>query len=204
LSCAAVVALVISDFKSWRTGRYIYKPLAAAAFIWLAILLGATEYTYGKWLLAGLIACALGDLLLMMEDEKWFLAGLGAFLGGHLLYAVAFLQLPHNFTGLALSAIPALVLMLIVMRWLLPHVDSQMKVPVIVYILVITGMLLCSGLTWGNSAAVCIIVGAWCFALSDLAVARQQFIAQNRLTPMWGTPLYFFAQKVLATSLAFR
>ena len=58
LSCVAVGALVLSDFHHFRTGRYVFKPLAAAAFVWLALALGATDTAYGKWLLAALLPCA--------------------------------------------------------------------------------------------------------------------------------------------------
>lgn len=203
LSCIAVFALVISDFRNFRAGRYLFKPLAAAAFVWLAWSLGAPDTAYGKWLLAALLLCLLGDLLLMPDKEIFFLAGLGAFLCGHLLFAIAFLQLPANLLGLAASAVPALVLLLIVRNSLLPHVNAEMKIPVLLYMLVISAMLLCAGLTLGQPAAPWIIVGAWGFACSDLAVARRQFIRpDSRWNGVWGTPLYFLSQMLLACTVA--
>ena len=203
LSCIAVLALVFCDFREIRAGRYIFKPLAAAAFVWLAISLDANSTTYGNWLLAALIFCMVGDLLLMPDSERSFLAGLTAFLCGHLLFAVAFLQLPANPVGLALSSLPALGLLVVVWRWLTPHVGKAMQVPVMLYILVITAMLLCAGLTAAQPAALLIIGGAWGFACSDLAVARRQFIQPaSRLNGVWGTPLYFLSQMVLACSVA--
>ncbi len=203
LSGIAVLALVFCDFRALRTGRYIFKPLAAAAFVWLALSLGALNTTYGNWLLAALIFCMVGDLLLMPDSERSFLAGLTAFLCGHLLFAVAFLQLPANPAGLAISSVPALGLLVAVWRWLMPHVNNEMKIPVTLYILVISAMLLCAGLTAGQPAALLIIGGAWGFACSDLAVARRQFIQpSSRLHGVWGTSLYFLSQMVLACSVA--
>ena len=203
LSCIAVLALVFCDFREIRAGRYIFKPLAAAAFVWLAVSLDATSTAYGNWLLAALIFCMVGDLLLMPDSERSFLAGLTAFLCGHLLFAVAFLQLPANPVGLAISSLPALGLLVVVWRWLTPHVNKEMQIPVTLYILVITAMLLCAGLTAGQPAALLIIGGAWGFACSDLAVARRQFIQPaSRLNGVWGTPLYFLSQMVLACSVA--
>lgn len=203
LSCVAVAALVVCDFRDFRAGRYLFKPMAAAAFIWLALSLDATSTTYGSWLLAALVLCLLGDLFLMPDSERWFLAGLAAFLCGHLLFAIAFVQLPMNPVGLALSALPVLVLLVTVGRWLAPHVSGEMKLPVALYVLVISAMLLCAGLTAGQPAAYLIIGGAWGFACSDLAVARRQFILPtSRRTAMWGTPLYFLSQMVLACSVA--
>ncbi len=74
LSCIAVLALVLCDFREIRAGRYIFKPLAAAAFVWLAVSLDATSTAYGNWLLAALIFCMVGDLLLM-PDERTQLSG---------------------------------------------------------------------------------------------------------------------------------
>jgi len=203
LSCITVVALVFCDFRDIRAGRYLFKPLAAAAFIWLALSLDAASTDYGRWLLAALVLCMVGDLFLVPESERGFLAGLSAFLCGHLLFAMAFLQLPANLSGLAVSAVPALVLLVAVWRWLIPHIPDAMKIPVTIYILVISAMLLCAGLTAGQPAAFLIIAGAWGFACSDLAVARHQFIPPaSRRNGVWGTPLYFLSQMVLASSLA--
>lgn len=204
LSCLAVSGLVLSDYHRKRAGRYLFKPLAAAAFLWVALLPGLPVSPYASWLLAGLVCCALGDLLLMPDSEHFFLGGLAAFLCGHLLFATAFLQLPVNMGGLAASALPALALLFIAMRWFSPHLERKMKVPVALYTLVITAMLLCAGLSYGHRAAPFIITGAWGFAISDLAVARRQFVVDSPYNGLWGTPLYFFSQILLActTSLA--
>jgi uncharacterized membrane protein YhhN len=203
LSGIAVFALVLCDYRGIRAGRYLFKPLAAAAFVWLALSLDATSTAYGNWLLAALMFCLVGDLFLMPENERCFLTGLTAFLCGHLLFAVAFLQLPTNPLGLVITSVPALVLLLFVWRWLTPHVNREMKLPVTLYILVITAMLMCAGLTVGQPAAPWIICGAWGFAFSDLAVARRQFVQpSSRINGLWGTPLYFLSQMVLACSVA--
>jgi uncharacterized membrane protein YhhN len=139
----------------------------------------------------------------MPDNERSFLTGLTAFLCGHLLFAVAFLQLPARQIGLVLSGIPALILLVVVGRWLMPHVNREMKLPVLVYILVIAAMLACAGLTLGQPAAQLVICGAWGFAFSDLAVARRQFVRpESRMSGVWGTPLYFGSQMVLASSVA--
>lgn len=202
LSLLTVIALVASDFRGWRAGRYLFKPLAAVAFIWLALRLGATDSVYGAWLLAGLALCMVGDICLMFDNERSFLAGLVAFLCGHLLYAVAFLQLSTNIAGLGLSVVPALLLLVLVLRWLLPHVGADMKLPVTAYTVVITAMLLSAGTTLGQPAAGLVIAGAWGFAFSDIAVARRQFVDPGPMNALWGTPLYFWSQMLLAASVA--
>ncbi|MEP5566877.1 MAG: lysoplasmalogenase [Halioglobus sp.] len=202
LSLVSVSALVASDFHHFQGGRFVFKPLAAAAFIWLALLLGATETHYGQWLLLGLLLCAAGDILLMFEAEAAFLAGLVAFLCGHLLYAVAFAQLPLQTTSIVISCLPALLLVALVTRWLKPHLKGPMRAAVPAYIIVIAAMLVFAGGTWGQTGSLLILCGAWGFAFSDLAVARRQFISADRVNGLWGTPLYFGSQMLLATSVA--
>ena len=202
LSIVSVSALVASDFHSFKGGRFIFKPLAAAAFIWLALLLGALETQYGQWLLLGLLLCAAGDILLMFEAEAAFLAGLVAFLCGHLLYAIAFAQLPLQTTSIAIACLPALALIALVTRWLRPHLQGPMRVAVPAYIVVIAAMLVFAGGTWGQAGSLLILCGAWGFAFSDLAVARRQFISADRMNGLWGTPLYFGSQMLLAASVA--
>lgn len=201
LSAVTVMALVISDYRQWRPGRYLFKPLAALAFLWLAWQLGAAHSGYGLWMLLGLGCCLVGDLLLMPERERWFIAGLAAFLLGHLCYGIAFLLEFDNIAALAGGSPLVLALLITIGRWLAPHLDERMKIPVTLYTLVISGMLLCACLSLGTPAAGWVIAGAFGFALSDLAVARQQFVRPRRRNGLWGTPLYFASQMLLAGSI---
>ena len=147
------------------------------------------------------VASAAGDLLLMPDNRATFLAGLSAFLCGHLLYGIAFVSVGGSTEAMLIGAVPAIILAVLSTRWLLPHLDRQMKLPVLAYIGVIAGMLVCAAGTWTQPVALLAVTGAWGFALSDLAVARQQFVTTSRVNPLWGTPLYFCAQLLLAASV---
>lgn len=200
LTLAATVALVAADLGGWRSGRLLFKPVAAAGFIWLALSFGALDTLYGQWLVAGLALCAVGDVCLMWERPAVFLAGLVAFLLGHVLYAIAFLQWPVDDALVYWTLLPVVLLMAGAIRWLWPHLQDVMRVAVPAYIVVIGSMLLCAALPWGNPGASLILIGAWGFALSDLAVARDRFIEATPMNGVWGTPLYFTAQLFLAAS----
>ena len=202
LAALAIPALVISDYRQYRPGRYLFKPAAAVAFLWLALAMGATESSYGLWILAGLLCSFAGDLLLMPDNLRSFLAGLLAFLCGHLCYAGGFLSSDYNLLWLALNTLAALALLVLSLRWLLPHLDAAMRGPVVLYTAVITGMLVSAGLRATQPGALLILAGAWGFAVSDLAVARQRFVNPSRHNGLWGTPLYFLSQMLLATSIA--
>jgi uncharacterized membrane protein YhhN len=203
LTAVAVTALVASDLRDWRPGRYLFKPLAALGFLWLAVLLRPEGSAYATWLLAGLVLCAVGDLLLMFEHDRSFLAGLLAFLCGHLLYILAFLQINASVAGMTLSLLPVAVLVVGSLRWLLPHLQGPMRIAVPAYIVVIAAMLLAAGGTVGARGWALVLAGAWGFAISDLAVARRQFVKRSIVNGLWGTPLYFGSQLLLAASLAF-
>jgi uncharacterized membrane protein YhhN len=202
LTLISTLVLVASDLARKPAGRYLFKPLAALGFLWVAWSLGALDSSYGLWVFVGLVFCAAGDLCLMWRREAVFLAGLVAFLIGHVLYCVAFLQLPANLTGLAFSALPVLVLVVGSLRWLRPHLHGLMRVAVPAYVLVISTMVACASLSWGQASAVLAVAGAWGFAFSDLAVARDRFVNENPLNGLWGTPLYFGSQLLLAASAA--
>lgn len=202
LTVVAVIILVVSDFYDYRLGRYLAKPLASLGFVWLAVALGASHSNYGRWLLAGLVCCLVGDLLLMPSRERSLLHGLGAFLLGHLLYAVAFVQLNTNIAGLVVGSPLALGLLIVTSKWLAPYVNESMKTPITVYTLVITAMLLCACLSAGHPASVWVLAGSFGFAISDLAVAREHFVARAASNGVWGTPLYFGSQSMLAFSVS--
>jgi uncharacterized membrane protein YhhN len=202
LSLLAVTGLMASDYHNMLAGRFIFKPLAAMAFIWLALVAGAFDSTYGQVLLAGLVLAAAGDVFLMFESQGAFMAGLVSFLCGHLLYAVAFVQLPVDFTGMFISLLPAVILVLATLLWLRGHLPGAMRYAVPAYMLVIAAMLVFAGGTWGQPGALLIIAGAWGFAFSDVFVARRQFISVDPRNKLWGTPLYFGSQMLLALSVA--
>ena len=200
LSALAVVATLWCETRVPRLA-WLFKPLAALCFVTLAVQMGALDSAYGRVLLLGLVLCLVGDVSLIAEGDRAFLLGLGSFLCGHLAYGVAFLQLPIHLPAMALSVLPVGVLAILSLRWLWPHVPPPMRLPVISYIAVICLMLLLAGGTWSSAPALPVLVGAWGFALSDLSVARLQFIGSHAFTRLWGLPLYFASQMLLAWSV---
>jgi uncharacterized membrane protein YhhN len=182
--------------------EWLFKPLASLCFVALGLQAGALETSYGRILLAGLLFCLGGDVLLIANSDRSFLAGLTSFLLGHLLYAIAFLQLPHSYPALLPNLFCAGLLATLSLRWLWPRLPSRMRVPVAGYIGVICSMLLTAGITWGTPAGVWILAGAWGFAISDLSVARNQFVSPGMVNRLWGIPLYFASQMLLAWSVS--
>jgi uncharacterized membrane protein YhhN len=66
-----------------------------------------------------------------------------------------------------------------------------------VYIAAITMMLSIAGATMSPF----IVAAAGMFAISDIAVARDQFVQHSLGNKLWGIPLYYAAQLLFAISL---
>ena len=203
LTIAATAALLASERVGWRAGVWIAKPLASTGFVAAALAKGALDSPYGVWLLAGLVLAWWGDVLLIpREKPAAFLAGLVSFLLGHVAYAGAFavrgLDLPT--AGFALLAV--LPASLFALREVLPHVPVRMRRPVLAYLVVISVMLVCAMGTVGHAGRPAIAIGALAFYASDLAVARERFVAKSFTNKLWGLPLYFGAQLLLASTVA--
>ena len=60
------------------------KPAVMVALAVVAVALGATDDTTGRWVLAALALGLVGDVMLLGDSPARFLGGLAAFLVGHL------------------------------------------------------------------------------------------------------------------------
>ncbi len=171
LTAAALVLFGVSADLLWL--RLIAKP-----FILLAIIAWIWPYKsrYQQWIIIGLIFSILGGLLL--ELPGLFLAGLIAFLLGHLAYIAAYLQCTRRLAFWRM--IPFFLYGLGIYTLLWPGLGA-MAIPVGIYILVICVMMwraaACVGSegqpTRGEWAA---LIGAILFALSDSLIGIVAFL----------------------------
>lgn len=207
LACAgAVAALLWAERRERARGlKWFAKPAASAAFVALALASGALESFYGQRILAGLVLCFAGDILLIPRAKRAFLAGMGAFAAGHLAYAGAFASIwagpSPDFLAAALAMTAALA---VILRWLWPHL-GEFRGPVAGYCLVIGAMAAMSFATTapgGGAPYWPAVAGAAGFAISDIAVARDQFVKREFFNRAWGLPLYYAAQLLLAASVS--
>jgi len=204
LLCAVALAgLLWAEWRGSRRGLWLAKPLASMAFIWAGVAAGAPDSTYGQWVLAGLVLCLLGDVLLIPLDRPAvFRAGVFAFLLGHVAYSAAFVTQPLDGFGLAGGAILLAVVVFGVLRWLGSSLPAGMVWPVRAYLVVIGVMstLACGVTAAGGPWAVA--VGALAFTASDVSVARDRFVRHEFLNRAWGLPLYYGAQLLIASTPA--
>jgi uncharacterized membrane protein YhhN len=198
-ACAVFVGgLLLAEHRRSGAARAVCKLGASAAFIVFAVSLGATGTTYGTLVLVALLLSWLGDALLLSSAQRVFMGGLAAFLLAHVAYTVAFWT-----TGPSLLVVLAALVCfgaagVITVRRLWPHLSAGDRPPVVAYVLVIVVM--CAAATGSARAfgSLVPVVGAACFMASDVAVARDRFVAPSVANRLWGLPLYYFAQLLLA------
>lgn len=180
--------------------EWIGKPLASAAFVGLAVSRAGASAPE-RWFLLALAFCVVGDIALLGRSTSMFLAGLGAFLLGHVGFLGAFLSRGVDPRASAMALVPLSIIFVTVWRWLLPHVRAGMRGPVVAYMVVITAMVACAFGTHAMRAAPAWVVAAVAFFISDLAVARRRFVAPDGINRLWGLPLYYGAQLVFAAHI---
>lgn len=197
-----VAVLTLAEMTGRHAICVLVKPALAAGFVALALWMGALSSGYGQLMLAGLAFCAVGDVLLLGRAEKIFMAGIGAFLTGHLFYAAAFAGLSPVWSSALLRLAFMVVIGFGVWRWLQRFVPKGLQIAVILYVIVILAMVfLAIGASLSGASAL-IAVAAVAFAISDLGVARDRFIGEAAMNKIVITPLYFGAQAVFALSVA--
>lgn len=137
------------------------------------------------WFALGLAFSLAGDIFLMLPREQ-FIAGLISFLLAHICYIVGFLEtpVPLNFPGAVIAIIIALVFLRIYRRiaaGLDASGNSRLKLPVLIYSLVISVMLFLAlrtltGSYWDTQSALLVSAGALLFFLSDTLLAWNKFV----------------------------
>jgi uncharacterized membrane protein YhhN len=203
LTLAALAALLVAEYVGSRKGVWIAKPAASTGFLAVAVAAGALDSSYGLLVLLGLVLSWWGDVFLIpVERPRIFQAGIASFLLGHAAYVVAFASLGLQPVAAIVTALLMVAPVMKILRWLRPHLPPEMRMPVYAYFVVITCMVICAAGAVANAATPMILLGALMFYVSDLAVARDRFVATGFGNRVWGLPLYYGGQLVLASSIA--
>ncbi len=212
LTLVALAALLMAEYAGSRRGVWIAKPLASTGFLAVAIAAGALDGSaegggpdgrYGLLVLLGLVLSWWGDVFLIPDDRpRIFQAGIASFLLGHVAYVVAFASLGLQPLAAVVTTLILIAPVLKILRWLRPHLPPDMTIPVYAYIVVITCMIICAVGAVANVGRPMILLGALMFYVSDLAVARDRFVATGFDNRIWGLPLYYGGQLVLASTIA--
>ncbi|HND30493.1 MAG TPA: lysoplasmalogenase [Myxococcota bacterium] len=198
----AVCALLLSEYRHYRPGIWLFKPLASTGFVLAGVQAGAMATPEGRLLLAGLCLSWLGDVLLIPRgSKKIFLAGVLFFLGAHVAYGAGFVLRGVQPVATVLGTLPFLGVGAWVHQRAKKGVPEMLQKAVIAYIIVISIMV---GLATGAVAAGApplALVAAIAFAISDISVAIDRFISPGFVNRLWGLPLYYGAQLLFVAAL---
>lgn len=202
LTVAGLVGMLAGEKLGAKGFVAIAKPAASTGFLWAAFDAGAFESLYGQLIGVGLVLSWVGDVALLSRSSRWFLIGLISFAAAHLAYAVAFAKLGISTTTVLACGAGLAMPAWLIYRWLRPHLPDDMVRPVQVYVLLISMMVACAGAAVLAGETRLIAIGAVMFYLSDISVARDRFVDTSFTNRLWGWPLYYAAQLVLAVSIA--
>ncbi len=198
--------LLYYEKKEERRPALIAKTLLSLLFVLTAVIQPNPPPDYFRYLFAGLLFCLGGDVCLALP-ERFFKAGLTAFLLGHVFYVIGFAALTTMGPWLSIGALFFFLISALVFFWLRPHLGAMLG-PVLVYILVITVMVSAAWAVFGRteyavSGRALILCGAILFYASDVFVARNKFVKKEFLNRFIGLPLYYMGQFLLAFSPGF-
>lgn len=197
LVVAAADWVAVGRSSRWE---YLLKPATMVPLIAAALVLDPVDDAARWWFVAALVASLIGDVLLMLPDERLFVFGLGSFLLDHVAYVAGLAAAGVGGVALLVGAIVVAVVMgslgprvVVAAR----RVDAALAVPVTAYIVVISVMVV---FAIGSTVPIA-IVGATLFAASDYMIGYSRF---ERAFP--GSRLaiiitYHLAQVLLVVSL---
>jgi len=205
-----VTLLIRAELVGKQKQIYIFKPLSTALVIIVAALsiFVPDEYnlSYTLAIILALLFSLGGDVALMFKSKQAFMIGLVLFLIAHIVYSIVFTVYSGFVTSDLISALILILLAIIIYFYLYPGL-AKMKIPVLVYVLIISFMMnraiaTFSGKYFSIIQAFLISIGAGLFYISDLILAVNKFkkpLKYNRIS----LACYYSGQLMIALSTGF-
>ena len=186
----------------------LMKPLLLP--ILLTSVIVSENFPTKKTLLIALTFSWVGDIILLFADkgEMYFIFGLVAFLLSHIVYITLFskqqnTRTTHNKSTIWLGSLAILIYFIFMITTLFPKL-GPLKIPVIVYAIVITSMLFVvfkGSLKWAIPANNYILIGAILFVSSDSILAFNKFYAPITQASFYIMITYCMAQYFIVAGI---
>lgn len=179
---------ISAELFELRTIIYLSKPFMMIILILLLLRsINLNAHPSNKFMLAALVFCFFGDVLLMIQPsgDGLFIAGLSTFLIGHLMYTYAFyLDTQTPFRGKWESAhllIPTLLVAhaLLIASLMMGNLKGIMMLAVLIYVVFITimGITAASRIRDGYTLdRIMLLMGVLFFVFSDTLIGVTKFI----------------------------
>ena len=198
---------LVSHIFGWNQVNFFTKPLLMPMLIGYCISRSEQdESMIRKLVILALVASWIGDTVLMFQSHGsiYFMLGLVAFLIAHILYIVSFTYLSST---ASLSEKAIIVLLFLVyttslVTFLWPGL-GEMKIPVIVYAMVLTVMG-ALGVIKNTINYPYITLGVVSFVVSDSILAFNKFLVDVPFSGVLIMGTYILAQLLIVTGLSKR
>ena len=188
MTTTAIVLLVISAVMAvldWvavarhnAVLEYVSKPAATIVLLATAATLDVSHGTPWTWRLIALAFCVLGDVFLMLPRDA-FVPGLASFAVAQILFTVSFLTGDTELSRLLVGLVVAIPVATLLARRFVGAMrtkgHSDLVVPVVVYVVVISAMAVGAV----ASGSVVAIAGAVIFMVSDSLIAESRFVRER-------------------------
>jgi uncharacterized membrane protein YhhN len=205
-----VTLLIRAEFAGYQKQIYIFKPLSTILVIIIAALsiFVPEKYNlnYTLAIILGLLFSFGGDIALIFKSKRAFMIGLALFLIAHVVYSIVFTVYSGFVKADLISGLILILLAIIIYFYLYPGLE-RMKIPVLIYVLIISYMMnraisTFSGEFFNNTQAILISIGAGLFYISDLILAVNKFkkpFKYHRIS----LAFYYSGQLLIALSTGF-
>jgi uncharacterized membrane protein YhhN len=200
-----VLQITTGFFNTGCLAFFIKPSLVLSLLIFLS-LSTKLKGRFHKRLFTGLIFALAGDILLICaaHDEAYFTFGLATFLLCHIFYISAFYldfkSAPElDKRGARIAILLCAILATGFYFFLRPYLGI-MKLPVMIYILVVSMMMMMASFRnhrVNASSFKLVLFGAVCFLVSDGILAYNKFIQPVGYAGVWITATYMIAQYLI-------
>ena len=209
------IAFIIVEHREKYVLADLLKGLASLMFVITGFLgcrqMGAESFS--RLIFIGLILGMAGDILLNLRfvfpanGQKIFLAGIAAFLAGHLLYLAALIPQAHNLLlCFIIGGLIAAGLLMYIFKTM--EVKTAFKIFGIVYlgaVIIMTTVAISLAIAMPNKSRIIYAIGALAFTLSDVVLIFNTFGSSTRFSMrITNLLLYYLGQSLIALSLFFR
>jgi uncharacterized membrane protein YhhN len=197
LGMAAVFAVAdwVAVARGTKALEYVAKPMATLLLLGVALALVPEDETRRTWFAVALALSLAGDVFLMLPRDL-FVAGLAAFLLGHVAYVAGFGP-SHAWPWILLVAVVAAAVGTPILRAVLARHERALVGPIVAYMTAISLMVACA---IGTADPVA-IGGAALFLLSDSLIAWNRFVRPLAWAPVAIMVTYHLGQAGLVLSL---
>lgn len=205
-------AFVVVEHKQRWIAANILKGLASLVFVLIGFVgwISTTSSNFTNCVFAGLLLGMLGDILLNLrfvypdKGQKIFLAGIAAFLIGHILYLCALIPLAqHIYVDIAIGAVLAICLLIYIFKTM--KVKLAFKIFGVLYlgaVIIMTCMALDIAFFTAGPRTITFAIGAILFTASDIVLIFNTFSGVTRFSlRITNLTLYYVGQVLIACSL---